>query len=300
MATLIDTLKSQGKATDYYSRKGLYESMGLDKQYGAYSGSAQQNIGFQNILLGGNPSPTQATGGQSTPTSNTPNANTVDTTGMTTLQKQYAEKSMNRPDPATLMDQYSQELGIPDQAKMVEGLTKSVMDLESKISKIEPMINERAQNFMVTEGQRQRMVNAEEKPLRDQYLEAARQKNYADAGLATRNNLLATRMKYATEGYDQQLAAIKDLISIEEANQKRQDELNKEKKTNSQTDWLEEHFKKKMEQMGQPSSQGAVAQPVMVDQATVDKELQAIADKKKKLKVIPSPTTSGSGATLKK
>lgn len=225
MATLIDTLKSQGKATDYYSRQNLYNSMGLDKQYGAYSGSAQQNIGFQNILSGGRPSPSQAGGTANigTTTSRVASGATnplagIPLTGLTSLQRQYLQQSANLPSGEDLYNQYATEMGINQQADLVAGLQRTTMDLEKKIADIEPMIQQRAGDFVITEGQRGRMVNAEQKPLRDQYLEAARQLNYADAGLSSKKDLLSTRLKFAMEAQNRPLDLLKQVMEFNSSN----------------------------------------------------------------------------------
>lgn len=227
MATLIDTLKSQGKATDYYSRQNLYNSMGLDKQFGAYTGSAQQNIGFQNVLSGGKPSPSQAGGttnlGTTTSLATTGSTNALNgipLTGLTTLQKQYIQQSANLPSSEDLYNQYANEMGINQQADLVAGLQKTTMELEKKIAEIEPMIQQRAGDFVITDAQRGRMVNAEQKPLRDQYLEAARQLNYADAGLTAKKDLLSTRLKFATEAQNRPLELLKQVMEFNESNKK--------------------------------------------------------------------------------
>jgi hypothetical protein len=243
MATLIDTLKSQGRPTDYYARKQLYESMGLDKQYGAYTGSASQNIGFQNVLLGGNPSPSQAQGAPNLPsvTSPQPTGQTIapptstSTSKMSENQSKYLEMLANRPSEAELYNKYAEEIGLAESMNTVASLNKTVMDLEKKIADIEPMITQRAKDFVITEAQRQRMTNAEEKPLRDQYLEAARQQNYAEVGLGNKRSLLETRMKYANSAYDNQLKALEKAIAFDKEIQEREDQLARDRATAANT-----------------------------------------------------------------
>lgn len=270
MANLLDTLKTQGKATDYNSRKSLYESMGLDKQYGSYSGTASQNIGFQNVLNGGTPSPTQAAGIKTTPaatgSTTTPSApgqtsplNGISLSGLSSLQKKYITTAANAPLEGDLYDQYANELGVNQDTDIITGLTKSVMDLEKKISDVESTVSGRAKDFLMTEGQRSRMVNAEQKPLTDQYLEAVRQKNYAEAGLSAKKDLLSTRLKYATDSNSRNLSLLKDVMDFQKSNS-----------SSSDTDWLQKYFDMKNGTSGTSTDYNATADSIFGTGTNVD------------------------------
>ena len=64
--SIVDYLKSQGKASDYSSREALYNSTGLADRLGTYTGSSTQNTAFLKSLQ----TPTQT--GAITPTTTTP------------------------------------------------------------------------------------------------------------------------------------------------------------------------------------------------------------------------------------
>src|SRR3990167_3263147 len=55
--SIIDYLSSQGKASDFESRKRQYESMGLQNTLGGYRGSESQNINFLKALQTPTPQP---------------------------------------------------------------------------------------------------------------------------------------------------------------------------------------------------------------------------------------------------
>ena len=57
--SIVDYLTSQGKASDFTSRKRLYESMGLQNTLGEYRGSDVQNPAFLKALQTPAPQPTQ-------------------------------------------------------------------------------------------------------------------------------------------------------------------------------------------------------------------------------------------------
>lgn len=49
-SSIVDFLKSQGKASDFASRNTLYNSLGLGDRLGSYTGSANQNTAFLKTL----------------------------------------------------------------------------------------------------------------------------------------------------------------------------------------------------------------------------------------------------------
>ena len=222
--SIADTLRLQGRASDYSSRKKLYEEMGLGGQYGSYTGSANQNIAFENLVRGGKPSPKQAstpTVSQPTQTPSLPNNQAGGSIGgfnvgkLTPLQQQYMTAYQNQPSQSGLYNQYANELGIPQQLDVVTGLTRTILDVEGKIKAVEGNVKERTKDFLVTEAQRSRIQTTEEQPLREQYLEALRRKEYEEAGLVGKERLLDQRLKYATAEAERPLGLLKELIGWE-------------------------------------------------------------------------------------
>jgi hypothetical protein len=224
----VDYLKSIGKPTDYASRKKMYEDLGLGSQYGGFTGTAQQNIGLIGKLGytgGSTPTPNQANiagsgATNASVTAGTPAVGTNVPSNLTPLQQQYLQQYAATPSSSDLYNKYSAEMGILEQTDIVTGLTRSIMDLEGKIGKVEGDVNSRMGDYQVTEAQRRRLQNVEEQPLRKQYLESIQQKSYQEAGLSAKQNLLAARMGYAKEDAERPLAMMKMMMDWEEEKKK--------------------------------------------------------------------------------
>ena len=131
------------------------------------------------------------------------------------LQQEYARAYSERPSSSDLYKQYRKDLGIQEQEDVVTGLNRSVLDLEGKIKAVEPNVNQRTQDFLVTEAQRKRTVDVEQQPLREQYLESMRRKEYEEASLSSKNRMLESMMQYAEAEYNRPLDLLKTMIGWE-------------------------------------------------------------------------------------
>lgn len=138
--------------------------------------------------------------------------------GFSNLQNQYAEAVYNQPDYAEMYKQYSDQEGLTDIKKLITGIDTSVADIEDKIAKIEPNINKEIGNYLVTEGQRGRMVNAEQEPLRTQYADILRSRSRLSAEATAKAELVNTLMGYAQNKYTGRLDYLKTLMEIEKSN----------------------------------------------------------------------------------
>lgn len=140
--------------------------------------------------------------------------------GFTNLQNQYAEAVYKQPDYAQMYKGYAQETGLADVQKLLTNIDTSVADIEDKIAKIEPNINKEIGNYLITEGQRGRMVTSEQEPLRTQYADILRSRSRLSAEAASKAELVNTLMGYAQNTYTGRLNYLKTLMDIEEANKK--------------------------------------------------------------------------------
>lgn len=219
MATLIDTLSSQGKPTDYSSRKSLYESLGLNKQFGEYLGSANQNINFMNVLQKQpNPAQIQPSVPQGNQTVQANNQGQQKIKGFSDIQNQYVQQMANPPDYAAMYGEYAKETGLADVKGLITNIDNTVADIEDKIAKIEPNINKEVGNYLINEQQRSRMVGAEELPLRTQYADILRSRSRLSAEAAAKADLVNTLMGYAKESYGSRSDYLKTLMEMEKSN----------------------------------------------------------------------------------
>jgi len=140
--------------------------------------------------------------------------------GFSDLQNQYAELAYNQPNYSELYNQYAGQTGLTDVKKLITDIDTSVADIEDKIAKVEPNINKEIGDYLVTEGQRGRMVNAEEQPLRTQYADILRSRSRLSAEAAAKAELVNNLLNYAQADYTGSLNYLKTLVDIEEANKK--------------------------------------------------------------------------------
>lgn len=66
-------------------------------------------------------------------------------------------------------------LGIPDARSRVQGLQTQLLNSENAIKAVDPSVTGRTSNSLVTEAQRQRLVNMERQPLTDSYNDQSKQ-----------------------------------------------------------------------------------------------------------------------------
>ena len=140
--------------------------------------------------------------------------------GFSNLQNQYAEAVYNQPDYASLYKKYAGETGLTDVKKLITDIDTSVADIEDKIAKIEPNIDKEIGDYLITEGQRGRMVNAEQEPLRTQYADILRSRSRLSAEASSKADLVNTLMSYAQSDYAGRVNYLKTLVDIEESNRK--------------------------------------------------------------------------------
>ena len=140
--------------------------------------------------------------------------------GFTELQNQYAQQVANQPDYVGLYQQYAQKEGLTDVNKLIANIDTSVADIEDKIAKVEPNINKEIGDYLITEGQRSRMVTAQEQPLRTQYADILRSRSRLSAEATAKANLVKTLIEYAQTSYKGRLDYLKSLVDIEASNKK--------------------------------------------------------------------------------
>jgi len=138
--------------------------------------------------------------------------------GFSESQNKYAEATYNTPDYQGLYNQYSQETGLGDVKKTILDIDNTVADIEDKIAKVEPNINKEIGDYLITEGQRGRMVSAGEQPLRTQYADILRSRSRLSAEASSKAELVNTMLSFAQSSYTNKTDYLKTIMDIESAN----------------------------------------------------------------------------------
>jgi len=180
---------------------------------------AQADWGAKNPslnVLQKQPNPAQLTSGNQTVQANKPSFTPIK--GFTNLQNQYAKEASETPDYMAMYQDLAQKQGLTDVNKLITDIDNTVSDIEDKIAKVEPNINKEVGNYLITEGQRGRMVTAGEEPLRTQYADILRSRSKLSAEATAKANLVNTLMDYAKESRVGRIEYLKSLIDIEASN----------------------------------------------------------------------------------
>lgn len=119
--------------------------------------------------------------------------------------------------PTDIYNKVTTQLGIPDARARVTGLQSQIANTETALKNVDPSVTGRTQNSLVTEAQRQRLVNMESAPIQDTYNtqnkdysaqqqaldallgQANTQVGLADSEYKTRRQSLADQLTYAQQ-----------------------------------------------------------------------------------------------------
>lgn len=214
--SIVDYLKSTGGDASYANRSQLYASSGLN--LGGYSGSASQNTALLNYLRGGGGA-TSSTPSSPTPSTPTPSVSStprVDYVNTLTSQlqsesdkyraeQQAAQQKLidyyaSLEDPTSRYKRISEEQGLPQQQELVNAITKNVMGTEDLIDAIEPSVNQRSTDFLMTDADRTALVAREQDPLVKNLTKLLRSKQYEEIGLAGKQQMVADLLNLSLQG----------------------------------------------------------------------------------------------------
>lgn len=87
----------------------------------------------------------------------------------------YQQYQKNMANPLDLYNKQVQELGVGDVRNRVSSLNQTLLNTENALNQVDPSVTGRTQGSLVTEAQRQRLVNLERQPLATQYGQQSRQ-----------------------------------------------------------------------------------------------------------------------------
>jgi hypothetical protein len=93
---------------------------------------------------------------------------------------QLQDFNSKRVNPDQAISDAESKYGVPGLSSQLGALRTLTSNLETSIGNVDPSVTGRTQGSLVTEAQRQRIVNNERQPLAEQYNQTTR--NYADIG----------------------------------------------------------------------------------------------------------------------
>lgn len=111
------------------------------------------------------------------------------------LAQQLAKFDASRKSSATNLTDSMAQYGVPEIRSRVAGLRTTLSNTESALNNVDPSVTARTSRSLVTEGQRQRIVNQEREPIASQYGSISNTLNTESQNLNAQENaarLLAT------------------------------------------------------------------------------------------------------------
>lgn len=138
--------------------------------------------------------------------------------GFSPLQEEYIKTLQNQPSQSEQYGKARESLGIGEQEQILSGMNRSVLDLEGKIKGVSAGVTDRTKDFLVTQAQKDRRINVEEAPLRDQYLELLRRREGQSGILSSLQGQLSNQMGYAQEDAGRNLSALEQMLKFQSEN----------------------------------------------------------------------------------
>lgn len=225
--SVTDYLKSIGQANDMGSRASIYGKSGINM--GTYTGSEPQNVALLSFLKGSGSNASPAPAPASSPAvkipsatvsspSSTPRSDFTNSSLQTMLsadagkaaaqsdaQKALIEYYKGLPSVTDRYTKLAADNGLNEQQKLVDALTKNVMQTEDSVDAVEPSVNQRTGDFLVNEGDRTALVAREKQPILETLNKLLRNKQYEEIGLQGKQALVSNLLNLSLQ--DDQLRA---------------------------------------------------------------------------------------------
>lgn len=103
-------------------------------------------------------------------------------------------------DPTSRYTRISSEQGLPQQQELVNAVTRQVLDTEGVIRDLEPAVNERVGDFLVTEGDKTSILARERDPHVKALTQLLQSKQYEEVGLSGKQNLVSQLLQLSYQG----------------------------------------------------------------------------------------------------
>jgi len=126
----------------------------------------------------------------------------------------YFKTAREQPKPLELFDMMSESAGVPQLRKSQSSLQGTIYDIEDSLRRLEPDINARTQNSVVTESQRRGMLTSAQKPIMENYGWLNQSLGRISGALAETQKDVTQRVGYALEGFRMELEPYKEQLSL--------------------------------------------------------------------------------------
>lgn len=148
-----------------------------------------------------------------------------------TLTQQLKEAQDSAQNPLDIYEKSINDLGVGDVRQRVNSIRGTLLNTENLLNGVDSSVTGRTSGSLVTEAQRQRLVNLERQPLAQQYNSQQGALGNETANLSDLLGQASNRSNLISSGQQQKIGNLKDLLSVatqKEAQQRAQAEADRQ------------------------------------------------------------------------
>lgn len=127
----------------------------------------------------------------------------------------YTNYQKGMSNPLDLYNQQTTNLGVGDVRGRVNSLNTTLLNTENALNQVDPSVTGRTQGSLVTEAQRNRLVNLERQPIAAQYGQQSNQLNTQQANLRDLLGQASNMSNLEMQGQQNKLQALGDIYNKE-------------------------------------------------------------------------------------
>jgi len=131
-----------------------------------------------------------------------------------TITKQLQDAQNAAENPLDIYDRSVNELGVGDVRNRVNSIRGTLLNTENLLNGVDSSVTGRTSGSLVTEAQRQRLVNLERQPLAQQYGQQQSALGNETANLSDLLGQASNRSNLISTGQQQKIGNLKDLLSV--------------------------------------------------------------------------------------
>ena len=125
----------------------------------------------------------------------------------------YTNYQKGMANPLDLYNQQTTNLGVGDVRGRVNSLNTTLLNTENALNQVDPSVTGRTQGSLVTEAQRNRLVNLERQPIAAQYGQQSNQLNTQQANLRDLLGQASNMSNLEMQGQQNKLQALGDIYN---------------------------------------------------------------------------------------
>jgi len=128
---------------------------------------------------------------------------------ITQITQSLVKAMQNRAKPLDIFNQFEQAAGLPGQRKVASTLQRQIFGLEDALKRVEPTVAGTTRESMVTQAQRERLIQAQSEPLREDLGTFSTNLGRLEGAIAKTEATLAQKLGLVLQGQEMDLEPFK-------------------------------------------------------------------------------------------